>query len=499
MPATNFKNSFWIGVVILFALVITAGSFLIRTETDTSSIEVVKNRAIYNAKPTGYKAWHMALERSGLAVSIWKKPFKELGKKPTRQSHSNDAVLPKTMVIIEPYTVSHTNVLFGKEQVKSLLNWIFTGNRLVLIDSFDHSGTRMLLRLLGVVVHPADPNKSNFAPKEAPTHLQLNMELNQHLTVFPDSTRPALMAHLTEPILSSVDGYFELQNLEFPVTTLATVNSRPVMIDITLGQGHIVLSTLTDLASNQLLFSSRDANYQFLTNVVTAPLYPVIINEYVHGYTEVNNLLSYYAKKTPLGKVFLQGLLFFIALLWLSFYRWYPSQARTQKTNALSQKEYTQSLAHLYEKNRAQQLVMRPYITQIANILQQRYQLRLHDAFKSTTTPIDDDITPSADISLLNNEDYQRLALIVGKLNLASSSSVIDDLSDTYQRVEAAIETQRHTNSDGEISPANHHASKPRPTSLNNKKPLNDKEFVERIQTLYDLDNVLRSGAISHD
>ena len=145
------------------------------------------------------------------------------------------------------------------------------------------------------------------------------------------------------------------------------------------GDGVITLTTLVDIADNSFLQNAEVDNYQLLTNIVlqAAKGRPIAINEYVHGYTRVGDLLAYYQKKTPLGKMLTQLLLVFLVMLWLSFTPWKPKVSLREERQDISLSAFIASMAGIYYRTRSASIVLAPRLHDIERTLRKRYRMGL--------------------------------------------------------------------------------------------------------------------------
>jgi hypothetical protein len=88
-----------------------------------------------------------------------------------------------------------------------------------------------------------------------------------------------------------------------------------------------------------------------------------------------------------LGSVFAQLVLFFIALLWLSFVRWTPrpkaGKAKDQPTDSISGTQaYIRSLAGLYYRTKAASLALEPQLNRIESLLRKRFRVNLDEEIR---------------------------------------------------------------------------------------------------------------------
>lgn len=354
--------------VFLLGLAFLTGITTYLSQNSAPAREAMAESSIYNSGPSGYRAWFLAAQKSDLPIQTWENSFEDMESLPS----------PATMLIIQPYTVAGSAVIFGQKESDHLLRWVGQGNTLILLDDFTRSGSHTLAaRLMLTPKRNSRSHPKKTAPPAPPRPLRL---LN----------RPQFGAYIQNPILSA-------SNLSLRPLIENTKIYQPLLVDpqttirlwqIPYKKGTFILGTLPDLAANRYLHQPQNDNYQLLTNLVTVSNAPVYVNEFVHGYLETGDLLSYLQKKTPIGGIFAQFTLFFLALLWLSFVRWTPkpkeADNRLQSTAKSGQGAYIQSLAGLYFRSRSSSLALSPPLKQIEEELRKRFRLTLDDEGKIT-------------------------------------------------------------------------------------------------------------------
>lgn len=126
--------------------------------------------------------------------------------------------------------------------------------------------------------------------------------------------------------------------------------------------GEIIYVTTPHLAANA--YQDNIGNYEFLAQLVTAPNYPLWIDEYLHGYKDKDtirqevgsNLWSYWLK-TPLLLLFSQGIVILLFVLWSSNHRFGKALTLTTPTvnNSLA---YIQALARVLERANTRDFVV---------------------------------------------------------------------------------------------------------------------------------------------
>jgi hypothetical protein len=113
------------GVLAVLLVALNAASY-VRVERE-AELELRPDRSTLNAGASGTRALYEFLEESGQRVTRWREPPAALGRAKGRAR-------PSTFVI-----VGRARVEFKPEEVRSLLEWVEAGGRLVIIDRTPHA------------------------------------------------------------------------------------------------------------------------------------------------------------------------------------------------------------------------------------------------------------------------------------------------------------------------------------------------------------------------
>lgn len=360
------KEALLIPLFLMGLAVLTALTTYLTQDEKTGREALVEN-SIYNGGPSGYKAWFLTAQKAGLPVKVWESGFDEL----------NTLPLPSTVLIVKPFTVAGSKIVFGHKEADQLLDWVARGNNLVLLDDFSRTGSNAIAHrvMLNVRREVLPSKKQNTdAPPPPPRPLRL-ME------------RALLNTYVSAPLLSQshISLHPQPDSGQFSRTAiLAGPTGKTRLWRLNYKGGTLILGTVTDLAENRYLNTPENDNYQLLTNLLRSGNAPIYINEFVHGYMETGDLTSYFQKKTPLGSIFAQLVLFFMMLLWLSFVRWTPKPRETDeslkhKTGGGGQAAYLESLAGLYFRSKSPTLALGPQLRQLETILRKRFRIGLDE------------------------------------------------------------------------------------------------------------------------
>lgn len=329
--------------------------------------EALPDRSIYNASPTGYRAWHLSNQKAGIPMRPWQKPFTELDAMPG----------PATMLMVEPYTVAKTSVIFGQKEAAMLLGWVAEGNTLVLLDDFRRYGSNAIAYTLALEVERSRQRQPSSTGSPSVTF--------QALT--PSKAPKQLNTYVRQRLMTQGDLSFRRNRAaKFPSQTLlSTPAENPVLIRMPYHKGVLILGTVVDLGQNTYLHRPANDNYQFLSNVLVNEKKPIFVNEFIHGYTESEDIFAYYQKQTPLGAIFGQLLLVLLVMLWLAFVRWTPKpdeqegQAKNQAQEPDGMERYIQSMAGVYYRTQSAPLALEPLLNRLDSLLRKQFRLSLKE------------------------------------------------------------------------------------------------------------------------
>jgi hypothetical protein len=329
--------------------------------------EPLANRSIYNSAPSGYRAWYLTSQKAGLAILPWEKSFAQIDLLPN----------PATMMLVEPYTLSKTSVLFSQKESEAVLAWVAKGNTLLLLDDFHRFGSQGIAQVaLDRVASLRKPVAMADGSGKAPRLEALPLLFQQK----------KLGRYVAQPVLSRSNAALWPKGQQSDAWTALLTDGKgnPQLVRLPYGKGTLILGTVADLGDNGFLHGQPNDNYQFLANLLREAGHPVFINEFIHGYAETENLFTYFGQNTPLGAIFAQLMLGFVLLIWLSYMRWTPKPREmagdeSDKAGVTGIEAYVQSMARLYYRTQAASLALSPQVHRIERLLRQRFRLTLDD------------------------------------------------------------------------------------------------------------------------
>lgn len=359
-PVSRFWG--WTIAIVLVMFGLSALSTSLSQKTMDQQ-EFFSNPSVFNGKQTGYRAWHLMMQQADKTnelppIRIWKRPFTDLMKKDVAPA------LASTIVIVEPFSVAGFRELMTPEDEKNLSEWITRGNTLILLDPFRRPRMKTVLNHLGLQPTPLTNPKNNLPLQVTPHYRALT-------TYMRDPARTS-----SQQALKAIPG--QAESLEAVMTT---PNGKTVLWKRTHGQGSIYIGSIPDLAANGNLYKTDRDNFQLLTNLLLSIGKPILINEYVHGHQQSNDLFLFYYEQTPLGQIVIQLIFGFALLLWWSFTPWRPRrEVQVDEDSApIPMQAFIQSLAGIYYKSDAASLLLQPYLQTIETSLRKRYRVSMND------------------------------------------------------------------------------------------------------------------------
>ena len=120
----RFSIIIFIGVMLVLLVALNAASY-VRVERE-AELEIAPDRSTLNANASGTRALYEFLEESGERVTRWRDA-------PAALARASGNARPATFVVVGALRVG-----FKEEEVKSLMQWVEAGGRLVVIDRAPH-------------------------------------------------------------------------------------------------------------------------------------------------------------------------------------------------------------------------------------------------------------------------------------------------------------------------------------------------------------------------
>ncbi|MBY0450869.1 MAG: DUF4350 domain-containing protein [Cyanobacteria bacterium] len=373
-------RQFWILFFACLLCIVLAVLGLLLLKRGETVQEQLANPTVFNVKPSGYKAWHDTLTQIGLPVTIWRHPLILLPPEKTGEKSQMLMVSPLDVVRIGPSFVSP----LGDQQLAAMTEWMEAGNTVIWLDLFyEKQKADYLARFDISATGDSQPPAQNKA-------LEIrNTSSTPSTTKILTSVDPKLNAYVKKPLLTKQWWRFLKATTKSKVL-LQDSEGHALLLRHPVGEGHLIVGTVDDLGSNKHLFDGSD-NLQWLSNLMIQEKKSVLVNEYVHGFSALPDLMDYYFK-TPLGQIFLQLGILFSLIVWLSFKPWRPiergvtskrnlvlaASATTTEANNLS--IFVNAMATLYYKAHATQVPLQIMTQRLEMVLRKRFQINPSDS-----------------------------------------------------------------------------------------------------------------------
>lgn len=307
---------------------IALGALILITLLAAPRTSSLRQGSTYSRSPDGYGAWFAYMEQQGTPIQRWQRPFQELlpdASSPTppattlswAASHAPSSLTQAPPQPTPPSTLIQVNP--GADIVLSMVEeWVQDGN---------------VALLLGIEQVPvtAAPFRSWL---DSPAG-QVTIETRRRLAL--DNSPSSSQA---------------LLNDEFGA----------VVWQQTVGRGKIVYAVTPHLAANA--YQDEPGNFAFLAQLATAPGLPIWVDEYIHGYRDVDertdqqpgNVFLYLAN-TPLVLIAVQAGVVLLVALWGKNQRFGPPTTLTAP--AIDNSEaYIQALASVLHKAGCSEFVL---------------------------------------------------------------------------------------------------------------------------------------------
>ena len=265
----------------------------------------IKNGSSYNRGPEGYAGWYAFMQNQGVKIQRWQKPFVEI----------ESETKPVTLIQVNPELVQINPISVQGNFEAQQIKWIEQGNTLVI---------------LGI--------KQPSTAAEFTTYQESPLG-----RVKIDTSRRYVEPTKEEILLGDRFG--------------------AVVWQWKSGKGKVIFATTIHLAANAY---QDEANFRYLAKLVTDNSEKVLIDEYIHGYKDINqdtnyqskqgNLLDYFAK-TPLFPMLLQLSVVVILLIW-SGNRRFGRAIKLDLPITENSQAYIQALAAVLRKAQSSDFVL---------------------------------------------------------------------------------------------------------------------------------------------
>jgi hypothetical protein len=254
----------WLGAIALLALILLSLFAAPRTAP-------LESGSTYGRAPDGYGAWYAYMQQQNAPIQQWHKPLEQL----IQSDQMNDTISirfpaePATSPQ-EPLTLLQINPGSSWLTGTPSDDWLKQGNVLV------------------------------------------------RLGVYPPLTEAPFRSTLESPV-----GKIKIVTSRRSAPNQALLKDQygAVVWQKAIGKGQVIYAATPYLAANA--YQDEPGNFKFLAQLVTAPGYPIYVDEYLHGYKDQETIaqeakggLLAYLAKTPLVLIAIQAGVIFLVLIW---------------------------------------------------------------------------------------------------------------------------------------------------------------------------------------
>ena len=250
----------WFAAIGLLALVLLSLFAAPRTASSGST---------YGRAPDGYGAWYAYMQQQGAPIQRWRKPFSQLIE-PEKPHEGTSIRFPAKPATSQPTPLTLLQISPG--------------------------------RGLGI----GTPTEDWF--KQGNVLVQLGVQ--------PPPTQATFRSLLDSPV-----GKVKIETSRRASTEQSLLKDQygAVVWQEPIGEGRIIYAATPYLAANA--YQDEPGNFKFLEKLVTAPGYPIYVDEYLHGYKDQETIaheasggVLAYLFKTPLLLVTVQAAVVLLVL-----------------------------------------------------------------------------------------------------------------------------------------------------------------------------------------
>jgi hypothetical protein len=383
-----------VALVVVVLVAINAASYVeIEQEPDS---EYNPDRSTYNARATGTRALFDYLQESGYKVVRWRE-------QPEKLLSAGTAARPGTFVVAGP-----TRIPFEPEEIESLLEWVESGGRLVVVDrSPDQSllpasgNWRVSLELQNYPTPDARSSNADemtagipLARAAQPTSLTVGVDsvlasrFASAIKIFAVEEKPQGVGpgHTNDaeeddyelsakrsrtgtrqepppppppvvvPQSNSSSSSENAADKASPAPVIHLIDSRGTLLaDYKYGDGRIIILSDPFIIANSGL--NRADNLRLAVNVVAGASDLIAFDEYHHGRAVTHNqILSYFAGTPVLAMIGQIGLIVLV-VVWTSGSR-FARALPLPFVDRRSKLEFVASMAELQQRTRAYDLAI---------------------------------------------------------------------------------------------------------------------------------------------
>ena len=375
-------------IILAIGILVAINSLTYVSKEESRDTEFAPNRSTYHAGPTGTRAFYDLLSESGHRVMRWRETTEQLLGK------AGDQI--GTFVI-----VGDTRVPIEEDEATSLLYWVKSGGRLVLIDrhvqnvllpaSDSWVVTTEFLNYPDITSDPADRAKmtEGIAPLNPAQPTLLTRDVDSVMTSrYYAAIRVSVNKELTKPENEPTPGSYGAVIVEpeendeseperadippeiapaspAPVVHLSNGNTA-VLVDYPHGAGRIVVLSDPYMVANGGI--SLHDNLQLALNLVSTPGRMIAFDEFHQGHGVTRNAFASYFAGTPVLAICGQIALLILVVLWTRGRR-FGRPLPLPFVDRRSSLEFVASMAELQQRARAYDLAIENVYSRTRRVL----------------------------------------------------------------------------------------------------------------------------------
>ena len=375
-------------IILAIAILVAINSLTYVSEEEPRDSEFAPNRSTYHAGPTGTRAFYDLLSESGHRVMRWREKPEQL------LTDTGDQV--GTFVII-----GDTRLTIEDEEATSLLYWVKSGGRLVLVDrhvqnvllpaSDNWAVTTEFLTYPDGTSDPADRDKmtEGITPLNPVQPTLLTRDVNSVMTSrYYAAIRVTANTENSKPENAPTPGAYGPVIVESeeddepkpdtagipqeiapaspaPVVHLSNGRSA-VLVDYPHGAGRIVVLSDPYMVANGGI--SLQDNLQLALNLVSTPGRMIAFDEFHQGHGVTRNAFASYFAGTPVLAICGQIALLILVVLWTRGRR-FGRPLPLPFVDRRSSLEFVASMAELQHRARAYDLAIENVYSRTRRVL----------------------------------------------------------------------------------------------------------------------------------
>jgi len=325
----------------------------------------VSEGSTYNREPSGYAAWYAYMEQTaarGIKIQRWQKPFLKL---------SQGLKSPITLIRVHPdrYTIDDAEE-----------KWIERGNHLILLgvnaQTTEAPFSSIISSEAGKVKIDTTRRREYIVPSRPDEELASGYSLKylSYLNTAQNIGQGSYRGSQNTPNSDDIPKLTKLLSDEFGGIVWQTKTDK---------KGTLISSTTAYLAANA--YQNESGNFKFLANLVTELKSPIYIDEYIHGYKDLDtetitgdrNWIEY-LMKTPLFAGAVQALVVLVVLI-IAQNRRFGAAIATESPSINNSQAYIEALSSVLQKAQRTEFVWKAIAKAEQTKLQQKLGIRNED------------------------------------------------------------------------------------------------------------------------